>query len=372
MAAPADLAARGPQPRPGILDIRPYKGGDSAIAGVAKPVKLASNENALGASPKAKAAFIAAAERLNIYPDGDARLLREAIGEAHGLDPARIVCGAGSDELLQILARAYAGPGDEIVFSAHGFLVYPLAAMQVGARPVAVPERALTADVDAILSRVGPKTRIVFLANPNNPTGTLLSQAEVARLHQGLPERVLLVLDAAYAELVDSAAYDPGVALAGKTANVVMTRTLSKAYGLAALRIGWAYGPAAVIDVVHRMRGPFNVAAPAIAAGVAAICDQDFLAASRRHNTAERAKMTAVAEELGLLAAPSEGNFILLRFPDAEGKRAPDADAFLRQRGLILRRLEPYGLGDCLRLTIGTTEQNGLVAAALGDFMADA
>lgn len=359
-------AAR-PVPLPGLEKIAPYKPGD---AGDAEAVKLSSNENALGASPKAVAAFHEAGERLHLYPEGSARVLREAIGARHELDPARIVCGAGSDELLQLLGRAFVASGDEVLYSAHGFLVYPLVARQCRATPVAAPERDLTVDVDAVLAQVTDKTRIVYIANPNNPTGTMLSAEEVRRLHAGLPGNVLLVLDAAYAEFVEDPAYEAGAALVHEAPNVVMTRTFSKIYGLAALRLGWMYGPAEVVDVIHRMRGPFNVSAPAIAAGAAAVTDEEHVMRSRAHNSCELARLTEAARRLGVLAAPSVGNFLLLRFP-GEGSAGSDAaDAFFRERHLILRAVKPYGLPDCLRLTVGREEENGRVIDALDAFMA--
>ena len=265
------MTANRPQPRPGVLDIAPYVPGKSSAPGVAKVFKLSSNETPLGPSPKAIAAYRATGEHLEDYPDGSASALREAIGAAFGLDPARIVCGAGSDDLLNLLARAYLADGDEAIHTTHGFLVYPIATLGTGATPVVAPEKDFTADVDAILARVSAKTKIVFLANPNNPTGTYLPFDEVKRLHRALPRHVLLVLDAAYAEYVRRNDYESGIELVATSDNVVMTRTFSKIYGLAALRLGWMYGPAHVVDAINRIRGPFNVNGPAIAAGIAAI-----------------------------------------------------------------------------------------------------
>src|SRR5438874_9618173 len=266
-----------PVPGPGIFDIAPYIGGESKAEGVARPIRLASNESALGPSPKAVAAYKALADDMHRYPDGGAAGLRAALGRHHGLDPARIVCGAGSDELIALLQRGYAGPGAEVLYSRHGFLMYPIGALAVGATPIAVPERDLTADVDGILARVTERTRIVFIANPNNPTGTYLSADEMARLHAGLPPHVVLAIDAAYAEFVNRNDYDAGTALVDRAENVVMLRTFSKIYALAGLRLGWAYCPPAIADVLNRVRGPFNVAAPALAAGIAAVEDAEGL-----------------------------------------------------------------------------------------------
>src|SRR6266436_1309389 len=276
--------APGPTPRPGLLDIAPYVGGEAQIAGVERPIRLASNESALGPSAMAVAAYRALAGEIHRYPEGNAVELREALGRRHGLDPARIVCGAGSDELIALLLRSYAGPGDEVLYSRHGFLMYPIGAMSVGATPIAAPERALTTDVDALLERVNERTRLVFIANPNNPTGTYLGAAEMVRLHAGLPPYVVLAIDAAYAEFVNRNDYEPGAALGDRADNVVMLRTFSKIYALAGLRLGWAYCPPAIAEILNRLRGPFNVSAPALAAGVAAVEDIEALARARAHN----------------------------------------------------------------------------------------
>ncbi len=357
------MTANRPQPRPGVLDIAPYVPGKSTAPGVAKVFKLSSNETPLGPSPNAIAAYRAVGEHLEDYPDGSASALREAIGAAFGLDPDRIVCGAGSDDLLNLLARAYLGDGDEAIYTTHGFLVYPIAAMGTGAKAVAVPETKFTANVDAILKAVTPKTRIIFLANPNNPTGTYLPFDEVKRLHSGLPAHVLLVLDAAYAEYVQRNDYKSGIELVATTDNVVMTRTFSKIYGLAALRLGWMYGPAHVVDAINRIRGPFNVNAPAIAAGIAAIRDTAHVDRARAHNSRWLAWLTEEIGKLGLAVTPSAANFVLIHFPETKGKTAKEADAFLTKRGLILRQVGAYKLPNALRMSVGTEEANRLVVA---------
>ncbi len=356
-------------PRPGILDISPYVGGRSRIEGREKAIKLSSNESALGPSPRALAAYSALEGQLYRYPDGGSSALTEAIGAVHGLDPARIVCGAGSDELLQLLARGYAGPGDEVLFTAHGFLVYPIATRAVGATPVVVPERDLTADIDAILARVTPRTRIVFIANPNNPTGTYVSGAELKRLRAGLPAGVLLVIDAAYAEFVTAADYSAGVELVDGGENVVMTRTFSKIYGLAGLRLGWAYCPASVADVLHRIRGPFNVASPAQFAGIEAARDQAHVARARDHNSRWLARLTDMLHQRGLKVTPSVANFVLVHFPDDAKHNAKAAEAFLNARGIIVRNVTNYGLPHCLRITIGLDHEMEAVADALEELM---
>jgi histidinol-phosphate aminotransferase len=351
-------------PKPGILDISPYVPGKSGAPG-GKVHKLSSNESPLGPSPRAIAAYRAAADSLERYPDGAAAVLREAIAGRYGLNPDNIVCGAGSDELLQLLAHAYLGPGDEAIYSQHGFLVYPIAIKANGATAVIAEESRLTASVDAMLRAVSARTRIVFLANPNNPTGTYLPVTEVRRLHAGLPPGCLLVLDAAYAEYVRRNDYEAGVELVSTFENVVMTRTFSKIHGLAALRLGWAYCPAHVADALNRIRGPFNVSTPALAAGAAAITDEAHVARAVAHNERWLAWLAAEIAALGLEATPSVGNFILVHFPPG---RAPAADAFLAERGIILRRMEAYGLPDALRLTVGSEEANRAVIAALAEF----
>src|SRR4029078_2986156 len=349
-----------PQPRSGVLDIAPYVPGKSTAPDVAKVFKLSSNETPLGPSANAIAAYRAAGEHLEDYPDGSAAALRDAIGAAFGLDPDRIVCGAGSDDLLNLLARAYLTHGDEGIYTKHGFVVYPIATMGTGAKAVAVPERDFTADVDAILKAVTPKTKIVFLANPNNPTGTYVPFDEVKRLQKSLPAHVLLVLDAAYAEYVKRNDYESGIELVATSDNVVMTRTFSKIYGLAALRLGWLYGPAHVVDAVNRIRGPFNVNAPSIAAGGAALADVAHVERSREHNEKWLAWLTDEVRKLGLKVTPSGANFLLIHFPSSKGKTAAGAAGFLTSRGLILRRVSSYHLPDCLRLTVGLEEPNRL------------
>lgn len=358
-----------PVPKPGILEISPYVPGKSGVKG-RKIHKLSSNESPLGASPAAIAAVKASAASLELYPDGSATALRESIAARYGLKPENIVCGAGSDELLQLIAHAYLAPGDEAIYSQFGFLVYPIAIQSNSATAVVAPERHETADVDAILQRVSEKTRIVFLANPNNPTGTYLPFNEVKRLHAGLPRRVLLVLDAAYAEYVLRNDYESGLELVSTFENVVMTRTFSKIYGLAALRIGWAYCPSHIADVINRVRGPFNLSAPAIAAGVAAINDQVFVERAVAHNDVWLPWLTSELTALGLTVTPSVGNFLLVHFPVTERSSAAAADSFLLDRGFILRRMEAYGLGGALRLTVGSEEANRALVAALREFLA--
>jgi histidinol-phosphate aminotransferase len=361
-----------PRPRPGVLDIEAYVPGKSEAPGLARVFKLSSNESPLGPSQKTIAAYRSVADRLQDYPDGSASALREAIARTFGLDPARIVCGAGSDDLLNLLARAYLRDGDEAIHTTHGFLVYPIATLGAGGKPVVAAEKNYTADVDAILAAVTPRTRIVFLANPNNPTGTYIPFDAVKRLHAGLPADVVLVLDAAYAEYVRRNDYESGIELVATSDNVVMCRTFSKIYGLAALRLGWLYGPAHIVDAVNRIRGPFNVNLPAIAAGIAAIQDSAHVEMSREHNTRWLAWLTEEIGKLGLQVTPSVANFVLIHFPTTDGRRAKDADAFLTARGLILRQVGAYKLPNALRMSVGTEEANRLVIAALAEFLGNA
>lgn len=341
-----------PQPRPGILDIAPYVGGESKAA-TSRVIRLASNEGALGASPKAVAAYQTQADALYRYPDGGATDLRRTLGHRHGLDPSRIVCGNGSDELISLLVKCYAGAGNEVLYSAHGFLMYKLAAQAAGATPVAAPETDLRTDVDALLARVTSRTRLVFVANPNNPTGSYITADELTRLRDGLPDDVLLVIDAAYAEYVTRNDYIDGSALVDRAPNTVMLRTFSKIYGLAALRLGWAYCPAPVADVLNRVRGPFNVTAPAQAAAIAAMEDVAFVDASRAHNETWREWTAERLSELGLTVHPSVGNFLLVDFA-GQARDAETVRLCLKDRGVLVRQMGAYGLPTCLRVSIGT------------------
>jgi histidinol-phosphate aminotransferase len=357
-----------PEARPGIMEIAAYVGGESAIPGVDRIIKLSSNEGPFGPSPLASKAHEAEAASLHRYPDGGAVELRRAIGARYDLDPAKIVCGAGSDELISLLCKAYAGPGDEVLYSEHGFLMYPISARTVGATPVTAAETDRTANVDNLLAAVTDKTRIVFLANPNNPTGTYLPAPEVARLRDGLRDDILLVIDAAYAEYVSVDDYTPGIELVNAGENTVMTRTFSKIYALGGVRLGWAYAPENVIDVLNRIRGPFNVGAAAMAAGVAAISDIAFEDMSRAHNDTWRAWTAAELTKLGLDVTPSIGNFLLVCFNDA-GRDAEAADAFLKSRGIVVRRMGGYGFPNCLRITIGLADEMRAVIDALAAFL---
>jgi histidinol-phosphate aminotransferase len=359
-----------PVPNPGILDIAPYTPGKSPKAEAGRKVfKLSANETPFGPSPKAIEAYKSVAAHLEDYPEGTSRILREAIGRAFGLDPDRIICGAGSDELLNLLAHVYLGRGDEAISTTHGFLVYPIATMASGATIMVAPETEFTADVDAMLKLVTPRTKLVWLANPNNPTGTYLPFDEVKRLRAGLPSHVLLVLDAAYADYVSRNDYEMGIELVATTENTVMTHTFSKIHGLAALRVGWMFGPAHIVDAVNRIRGPFNVSTPAMLAAIAAIEDTAHQEMSKIHTVTWRNHLTEELTKLGLKVTPSVANFVLIHFPLDAGKTAADADAFLTQRGLVLRGLKNYKLPHALRLTIGTEEANRVVVQGLTDFM---
>ncbi len=366
------MKTAGPKPNPRILDIEAYVPGESKVPGGVKPAKLSSNETPLGPSPAAIAAYKSAAADLERYPDGQATALRSAIARRYGIDAARIVCGAGSDEILGLLARGYLGPGDEAIYTAHGFLVYRIAILTNGATPVIAPEKNLTTDVDAILARVTDKTRVVFLANPNNPTGTYIPFDEVRRLRSGLPENVLLVLDAAYAEYVSNNDYEAGLELVATTSNTVMTRTFSKIHGLASLRIGWAYCPASVADVLNRIRGPFNLSAPSIAAGAAAMDDAAHMDQAKRHNDEWLPWVTAKLSSLGFDVTPGVANFVLFHVPTAGGKSASAADEYLKSKGVIVRKVGAYGFPNALRMTIGSGDDNKRAIAALQDYMSGA
>lgn len=351
------------------MDITLYVGGKSRIQGVNRVIKLSSNEAALGPSPKAIAAYRQCDGALHRYPAGDASELRAAIAEVHKLDPSRIICGGGSDEILGLLCRAYAGPGDEVIHTAHGFLMYDIYTLSVGAKPVVVPERNITADVSAILSAVTPNTRLVFLANPNNPTGTYLPKQAVETLRAGLREDIVLVLDAAYAEFMDVPDYDSGLPLATSTPNTVVTHTFSKIYGLGALRLGWGYGPKAIIDALDRLRSPFNVSAPAQSAGVAAVRDREHVAKAKAHNSKWMQVTLQRLRGLGLTVVGDSGNFVLPMFDGKNGKTAAAADEFLQSRGIIARRVDNYGLPNHLRISLGADDEMELTLNALDEFM---
>ena len=352
-------------PQPGILDIAPYAGGASSARGVAEVVKLSSNENPFGACDAALDAWGRAGRDLNRYPDGSHAGLRAAIAEVHGLDPARVVCGAGSDEILGLLAQAYAGPGDEVIHTEHGFGMYGIVARAAGARPVSLPERERVVDVDAILARAGERTRIVFLANPANPTGTVLPEAELERLAEGLPSHVLLVLDGAYAEYAEGC--DGGAALAEARETVVMTRTFSKIYGLGGLRVGWGYAPSHVVEVLERVRMPFNLGRPQLVVAEAAVRDRAWVSRCRAENARMRAWMADALADLGVPSDPSGANFVLARFASSDEARA--CDAHLASRGLLVRATAGYGLPHCLRVTVGDQASCRRVVDEVGCFL---
>jgi histidinol-phosphate aminotransferase len=351
-----------PTPQPGILDIAPYLPGKSGKPG-SNAVKLSANESPLGASPKALAAMVEAAGRLEIYPEGSSRVLREALADVHGLDPDSIVCGNGSDDLLHLLAQTYLGEGDEAVMNRYGFSVYPIITRAAGASIVMVEETDYRADVDALLAAVTERTKVIWLANPNNPTGTYLNAAEVARLHAGLRPDILLVIDSAYAEYVTAADYSVGLELVNAHENVVMVRTFSK-MGLAAARIGWMVGPAHVVDAINRIRGPFNVNLPAQMAGAAAVRDIEFTQRLREHNAHWRAWLTAELSGNAMRVVPSQANFVMVLFDGAE--TAARAFQTLADAGYIVREIgASYGIPHGLRISIGSEEAMRAVADIL-------
>ncbi|MGC9368013.1 MAG: histidinol-phosphate transaminase [Paracoccaceae bacterium] len=352
------------QPQPGIMEIKLYQGGQSHVEGVSDVVKLSSNENPFGPSDKAKEAFARSAHNLHRYPPTDHASLREAIGEVHGVDPSRVICGVGSDEIITFLCQAYAGPGDEVIHTEHGFSMYRISALAAGATPVEVPERERVVDVDAILAACTDRTRLVFIANPANPTGTMIGGDEVARLADGLPPQAILVLDGAYAEFVEG--YDGGAALVEARDNVVMTRTFSKLYGLGGLRIGWGYGPQAIIDVLNRVRGPFNLSQPQLDTAEAAVRDTAYAEKCRAENTRLRAWLAEALAEAGVPSDTSCANFVLARF--ASQDEAEACDDWLKSKGIIVRRVAGYKLPNCLRITVGDEASCRRVAHAVREF----
>lgn len=359
-----------PAPSPQLANVAKYVPGEAPKPGAGKTYKLASNENPLGASPRAKAVYAEAAAKLDLYPDGGAHDLKHAIAKRWGLLVDRIVVGAGSDEVFLMLARAYLAPGDEIIVTEHAFAIFAMVGQQQGAKVIEVPEKAFTADVDAILAAVTPKTKIVWLANPNNPTGTYIPFDEVKRLHAGLPPTTLLVLDAAYAEYVRRNDYAIGYELASASENVVVTRTFSKVFGLAGLRVGWGFAPAHVVDAIERVRMPFNVSLPAQTAAIAALEDAPFLETSLLHNERELARLIEGLRSLGLEVMDSVCNFAVAKFSDKPGKTAAEALNFLKARGVTVRALAGYRMPNHLRISVGTVEGNDAALAGLKDFLA--
>ncbi len=361
-----------PAPRPGILEITPYKPGKSSAEGVAHPVKLSANENILGCSPAAREAFVAAAETLGQYPDGQGGGLRAAVAERYRLEPERLILGCGTDEIFAQINQTYLQAGDNIVQGEFGFGAYAIGARANQAEVKFAAETNYRIDVDTILEQVDERTRLVFVANPANPTGTFLPLAEVERLHAGLPGHVILVLDGAYAEFNTDPTFSDGIDLARQADNIVVTHTFSKLHGLAALRVGWAYAPAAVAEAVDRIRLPFNTSHAAQSAAVAALADEGFQARSLAHVEQWRPWLTQQLGGLGLDVVPSSANFVLVGFQRSGGRVAAEAEAFLASRGLLVRGVGGYGLPDHLRLTIGLETHNRAMIEALADFMNDA
>lgn len=352
------------QPRKGILDIAPYVGGASTIDGANRSIKLSANENPFGPSENAIDAYRGMAGEIGLYPEDHGPLMH-AIAGVHGIDGARIVLGNGSDELIALICKAYAGEGDEVLFSAHGFLMYRLSALASSATPVSAPEQDLCLDVDAMIAAMTDRTRVVFVANPNNPTGTMVGRTELERLADALPPKALLVIDSAYAEYLRPEDNDGALDMAGTRENVVTTRTFSKIYGLAALRLGWMYGPEHVCSVLHRVRGPFNVTRPALVTGLAAIADQDYVDNCRITNEVWRDWLTRELDAVpGLSVVPSKGNFLLVQ----AGDRVAAFDDHLKSRGLIARRVDGYGLPEHIRISVGDEAACKLVAEAARAF----
>lgn len=351
------------KPKAGIMDITPYVGGKSVAKGVAQVLKLSSNENPLGPSPVAIEAFREHAAKLHRYPDGGATALRQAIAQVYHLNPERIICGAGSDELIGLLIHAYAGAGDEVLMSEHGFLMYKIYALGNSATVITAPEKNLTTDVDALLAKVTPRTKIVFVANPNNPTGSYLPTSELKRLRAKLPPQVILVIDAAYAEYADKPDYTAGAELVTEGSNTVMLRTFSKIYGLSSLRLGWGLFPENIADVMNRVRGPFNVSGAALAAGVAAVKDVTYTEQARAHNARWMAWLAAELTKLGLVVYPSIANFLLVGFVDAV--KANKVNEALFAKGVIVRDVVAYGLPHCLRISVGTEAENNILLKEL-------
>ena len=358
-----------PKAKSGILDIIPYKPGKATAEGVAHPVKLSGNENILGASPKAREAYLAAAGELHLYPDGRASALRAAVAQRYRIEPERLVFGCGTDELLHLINQVFLEPGDNIVQGQYAFGAYGIGARACQAEVRSAAEPNYRIDPDRMLELVDERTRLVFITNPANPTGTFTTEAELRYLHERLPTNVTLVVDAAYSEFCTDPAFTDGLDLARSADNIIVTHTFSKLHALAALRVGWAYAPAPIADAIDRIRPPFNVSVPALAAAEASLADEDFQARSLAHVEQWRAWLTQQLGGLGLSIVPPFANFVLVGFPQTPGKTAAEAEAFLAGRGLIVRGVANYGLPDHLRITIGLEEHNRALVQALADFL---
>jgi len=358
-----------PQSNPGISGLPKYQPGKRTLASAGQPIKLSSNESAFGPSPAALDAYHGIAPELHRYADATQRELRDGIALTYGTQAGRIVCGNGSDEIINLLIRGYLKTGDELLLSENHFVMFAVHGCTQGARIVLAPERDCNMDVDALLARVTPATRMVALANPNNPTGTYLAQSEIRRLHAALPGDVLLVLDGAYAEYVTAPDFDPGFSMVDANENVVVTHTFSKIYGLAGLRIGWIYAPDHVVDVLERIRSPFNASAAAQAAATAAVRDQAFVRRAREHNARWLERLRRELTAIGIEVIPSVANFYLLRFNGKSGKNAPAASAWLESRNIIPRLVMTGDTDNVLRITVGLDAENEAVIAALTGFM---
>ncbi|MFZ4689399.1 MAG: histidinol-phosphate transaminase [Polymorphobacter sp.] len=356
-----------PQMKSHVAGIHAYVPGKAGLGDRPVVAKLSSNENPFGPSPQAIAAMTAVLGNSNLYPDPAATALREALAARHGIDADRIICGTGSDELIHLVAGAFAGPGDDVLYVRHGFAVYDIAARRAGATPVIAPDSDYACDVDAVLAAVTPQTKVVFLANPNNPTGTLIAASEVRRLHAGLPGDCVFVLDAAYAEFAEGD-YEDGLALVEAHTNVIALRTFSKIYGLAAQRIGWAYGAAPLIDAMHRIRAPFNVPTTGQAGAIAALADDAWVEKTRSHTIQWREWLAGEVTALGnagLRAIPSAANFVMIEFPESGTITAAGANAALLADGIIARYLAVQAMPRCLRISVGTEAETRAAAASL-------
>lgn len=360
-----------PVPQPGIMELTPYK----AFSKPTRPgrmIRLMANEGALGPSQKAIEAYKAGAGEIHRYPESGSGTLTAALAKHYGLKPELLLVGNGSDELIELICHCFAGPGDEVIHTQFAFVMFKTSARVAGATPVEAPDDGVTASVDAILARVTPKTKIVFLANPNNPTGTYLPHTEVERLWKALPKHVVLVLDAAYAEYVERNDYSPGIEIVERSSNVIMLRTFSKMFALAGLRLGWGYGAPAIVDIINRVHGVFNVNAAAQAAGVAALEDVPFQDRAKTHNRVWVPRALEKLSALGLKPMPTVANFILVEVPPGLGKTAEQILGFCAERGIFMREMRTYGLGDSFRFSIGTDEEMQVLFDTLAECLGKA
>ena len=356
-------------PKRGIDTIKIYKGGTSKISGIKNIIKLSSNESPLGPSKKAIDAYQKSSSKLSRYPELTAESLQQIVASKFNLNSDQIICGTGSDEILIFVALAFCSPGDEIIHAQHGFEMYPIVTKYVGAESVLAEEIDYKISINSILDNVSDSTKIIFIANPNNPTSTYLNRKELRLLMNKISKNIVVVIDAAYAEFTDADDYDRTFDLANEYENVIITRTFSKAYSLAGLRLGWGYASKILIDIIKKVRPPFNLPHGAIAAGIAALHDDDHLHKVVKHNSNIKSWFIDELNNLGFKAYKTQANFVFVLIPEKENQSASIINDYLISNGIAVRYLLSYGLDNALRITLGTREELDLTIKMLKEFV---